>query len=52
MQHGWREHRDPSPEFSVRGYLSANRDIAAAGMDPLSHFLRYGRARAVTAAEA
>ncbi|MBE9640229.1 rhamnan synthesis F family protein [Salipiger mangrovisoli] len=35
---------DPGPEFSTRGYLAAHPDVAAAGMNPLLHYERYGRA--------
>lgn len=40
---GWREGRDPAPWFSVDGYLRAHPDLAAAGIEPFSHFLRHGR---------
>ena len=35
---GWREGRNPSPQFSTAKYLAANRDVAAAGMNPLVHY--------------
>lgn len=34
---------DPSPGFSTRRYLRANPDVAAAGMNPLLHYLRFGQ---------
>lgn len=34
---------DPGPGFSTRRYLRANPDVAAAGMNPLLHYLRHGR---------
>ncbi|HEX7887159.1 MAG TPA: hypothetical protein VF474_14375 [Phenylobacterium sp.] len=40
---GWREGRDPAPWFSVEGYLAANPDVAAQGIEPFSHFLAQGR---------
>jgi hypothetical protein len=40
---GWRERRDPSPEFSVGGYLDAFPDVAASGLNPLVHWLTAGR---------
>ncbi|TAJ72185.1 MAG: hypothetical protein EPO51_08720 [Phenylobacterium sp.] len=40
---GWREGRDPAPWFSVEGYLAAHPDVAAAGLEPFSHFLSDGR---------
>jgi 1,4-dihydroxy-2-naphthoate octaprenyltransferase len=88
LRAGWREGRDPRPDFSTSGYLEANRqsegnpllcylrnggtkvqssfaadsdpasgdhgvdrtwylgtypDVAAAGMDPVEHYLRWGR---------
>ncbi|RYZ89136.1 MAG: glycosyltransferase, partial [Proteobacteria bacterium] len=39
---GWRLHHDPSPNFSVEEYLSRNKDVRDAGIEPLSHFIRYG----------
>ena len=39
---GWKEGRDPNPEFSTRGYLSANADVRAAGLNPLDHFHDFG----------
>src|SRR3546814_13490718 len=33
----------PKPGFSTRRYLRANPDVAAAGMNPLVHYLRVGR---------
>ncbi len=41
---GWRQGREPSLAFSDRQYLAANPDVAAAGMDPLAHYLAHGRA--------
>lgn len=35
---------DPGPGFSTRRYLQANPDVAAAGMNPLLHYLAHGRA--------
>ncbi|MCA0998662.1 rhamnan synthesis F family protein [Alloyangia pacifica] len=35
---------DPGPEFSSRGYLAANPDVAAAAVNPLLHYEDYGRA--------
>lgn len=34
---------DPSPWFSTRGYLEANRDVEAAGINPLLHYVAHGR---------
>jgi hypothetical protein len=41
-QFGWREGRDPSPDFDVGAYLAANPDVAAAGVEPLQHYLTVG----------
>lgn len=42
MDLGWRERRDPGPEFVTSAYLKANPDVAAAGVNPLLHFLEFG----------
>lgn len=41
---GWREHRDPTAEFSVSRYLTLNPDVAAAGINPFVHYVLYGAA--------
>jgi glycosyltransferase involved in cell wall biosynthesis len=43
MQIGWREGRDPSPEFSTDYYLEIHTDIAAAGKNPYVHYIEHGR---------
>lgn len=43
IRHGWREGRNPAEWFSVRDYLTAYPDVAAAGIDPFAHYLRCGR---------
>lgn len=43
IQHGWREGRDPGPDFWTSGYLATNSDVAAAGLNPLLHWERWGR---------
>lgn len=42
--YGWREGRDPSAYFNGAAYLHDNPDVAAAGMNPLDHYLEYGHA--------
>jgi len=42
MSVGWREGRDPGPEFATSSYLKANADVAAAGANPLLHFVEFG----------
>ena len=41
---GWKAGLDPSPDFSTEGYLEANPDVRAAGVDPLTHWVYFGRA--------
>ncbi|WP_396595206.1 hypothetical protein [Brevundimonas sp. R86498] len=41
---GWKEGRDPHPDFSVSDYHLVNPDVAAAGLNPFIHFIRHGRA--------
>ncbi|WP_346351642.1 hypothetical protein N2M06_03820 [Oceanimonas sp. AH20CE76] len=38
------EGRNPSPGFNSQDYLDANPDVAAAGFNPLYHYLRFGQA--------
>ena len=37
LTYSWKEGRDPDAYFSTKGYLAANPDVAAAGIDPLIH---------------
>ena len=39
---GWREGKDPSAFFSGADYLKKNPDVAAANINPLFHFEKYG----------
>ena len=39
---GWHEGRDPSVGFDTTSYLAAYPDVAAAGVNPLVHYLRFG----------
>ena len=41
---GWKEHRNPSAEFSTRRYLEANPDVVATGINPLLHYIDQGQA--------
>jgi serralysin len=41
---GWKLGDDPSANFDTKLYLIHNPDVAAAGMDPLEHFLAFGQA--------
>jgi glycosyltransferase involved in cell wall biosynthesis/GT2 family glycosyltransferase len=40
--YGWKEGRDPSPDFSTSYYLQTYRDVAAQGLNPLLHYLAKG----------
>ena len=43
LTEGWRAGRDPSPDFSTEFYIRVNADVARAGMNPLVHFVRFGK---------
>ena len=43
LSQGWRDGYDPSPKFETRYYLASNPDVAAANINPLIHFVQYGR---------
>ena len=38
----WKKGYDPGPHFDTKLYLIHNPDVAAGGVDPLEHYLRYG----------
>jgi hypothetical protein len=42
LDYGWREGRDPRPDFSTRGYLAINNDVAGSGRNPFIQYLRHG----------
>src|SRR5262249_56330926 len=42
LQFGWREGRDPRPDFSTAGYLMLHDGAERAGQNPLIHHLRSG----------
>jgi hypothetical protein len=42
MTVGWRESRDPGPDFSTSTYLAANPDVARSGCNPLVHYIEFG----------
>lgn len=44
MEFGWREGRDPGPNFGTEAYLSANPDVRSAGVNPLAHYILCGKA--------
>ena len=41
---GWKEPRNPHPEFSVAFYLRQYPDVAEAGIEPFGHFIADGAA--------
>ncbi|KAA3451011.1 hypothetical protein C7I87_09850 [Mesorhizobium sp. SARCC-RB16n] len=49
LAHGWKEHRDPSADFSVSYYLQRYPDIARAGINPFIHYVLHGQAEKRTA---
>ncbi len=40
---GWLNQLDPSRDFSISQYFMANPDILAAGLNPVLHYLKWGR---------
>ena len=49
-EHGWRARLNPNSWFDTGFYLDFYRDIAEAGMNPLFHYVYYGRAEGRTPA--
>lgn len=43
LESGWREGRDPGPDFCTTAYLKANCDVATLGINPLLHYIEHGR---------
>lgn len=39
---GWRKNLDPCELFSANGYLHRNPDVAAGGVNPFVHYLKFG----------
>jgi hypothetical protein len=46
LVHGWREGRDPRPDFDSAAYLADRPYLARAGINPFLHALTRRRARA------
>ena len=44
MVFGWRDGRDPSPQFTTSAYLVRYPDIAECGMNPFLHWVLFGKA--------
>jgi len=45
LLYGGFEQRDPGPHFSSSWYLSFYEDVRKSGINPLIHYLKYGRAK-------
>ena len=43
MIYGWKEGRDPSPNFSTKYYLDSNPDIAKSRINPFLHYILFGK---------
>ncbi|PRD52905.1 glycosyltransferase [Phyllobacterium myrsinacearum] len=43
LKAGWKQGIDPSPHFSTIYYLDTNHDVSALGMNPLLHYILYGK---------
>jgi glycosyltransferase involved in cell wall biosynthesis len=43
LMFGYREGRDPSPEFSIEAYRRDYKDVASATMHPVQHYVLWGR---------
>ena len=43
LKHSAKQGTDPGPGFCTRAYLSDHPDVAQSGMNPLLHYLRFGR---------
>ena len=44
LEIGWKEGRNPNPEFNTNEYLNLHPDVDASGMDPLTHYALIGKA--------
>lgn len=42
LDSGWKEGRDPNPDFSTDYYLSAHGDVRESGINPFYHYLKFG----------
>ncbi len=43
MEYGWREGRDPGPDFSTEFYLNRHRDLVEPETNPLVHYVEVGK---------
>ncbi|MCX6973421.1 MAG: hypothetical protein NTZ94_03805 [Verrucomicrobia bacterium] len=44
LEHGWRQGRNPSADFSNNWYLTSHSDVNDAGINPLWHYMAAGKA--------
>ncbi len=44
ITNGWKEGKNPSPDFDTVFYLRENKDIRKAKLNPLTHFIQFGQA--------
>jgi glycosyltransferase involved in cell wall biosynthesis len=42
-QHGWREGRNPGPNFNTNDYISMYDDVKRTGINPLIHYIKFGK---------
>ena len=42
-QHGWKQGRNPSPDFNVNDYISMYDDVERTGINPLIHYIKFGK---------
>ena len=43
IKQGWKKGYNPSSEFNTNKYLKINKDIKESGINPLEHYLKYGK---------
>lgn len=43
LKYGWQEGRNPSQSFNTKYYLNTYPDIKKAGINPLVHYIRFGK---------
>ena len=43
IEAGWKEQRDPCPDFSTKYYLDTNPEIRESGVNPFYHYITKGR---------
>ena len=49
LEFGWREGRDPTPDFSIDAYLAAFPEVAGSDINPFVHYLKAGKPRLLPA---